>query len=118
VTVRRVAGSRADEVQIAVSDRGRGIDAQDLPHVFEPFYRGRFAIDRQIHGNGLGLSLVKRIADAHGGRVSVRSSSDQGTTFTLHLPALSEAEGPALSEVEGPASPERSREALSPVDGS
>jgi two-component system, OmpR family, sensor histidine kinase SenX3 len=118
VTVQRVAASRADEVQIAVSDRGRGIDAQDLPHIFEPFYRGRFAIDRQIHGNGLGLSLVKRIADAHGGRVSVRSSSDQGTTFTLHVPALSEAEGPALSDAEAPASPERSREALSQADGS
>ena len=91
VSVRRVAakgGHSADEVQVAVSDRGPGIDPQDLPHIFEPFYRGRSAIDRQIHGNGLGLSLVKRIADAHGGRVTVRSAPDQGTTFTLHLPVL------------------------------
>src|SRR5262245_7375699 len=89
VSVRRVAvkgGHSGDEVQVAVSDRGRGVDSQDLPHIFEPFYRGRSAIDRQIHGNGLGLSLVKRIADAHGGRVTVRSAPDQGTTFTLHLP--------------------------------
>ncbi|HYN10380.1 MAG TPA: HAMP domain-containing sensor histidine kinase [Vicinamibacterales bacterium] len=121
VTVQRVAASRArdaDEVQIAVSDRGRGIDTQDLPHIFEPFYRGRFAIDRQIHGNGLGLSLVKRIAEAHGGRVSVRSSSDQGTTFTLHLPALSEVEAPALSEIEGPALTEVEAPALSETDRS
>ena len=81
-------GARHDnEVQITVSDRGRGIAADDLAHIFEPFYRGRYAIERQIHGNGLGLSLVKRIADAHGGRVGVRSVPGEGTTFTLHLPA-------------------------------
>jgi signal transduction histidine kinase len=120
VTVRRVAAARerdADEVQIAVSDRGRGIDPQDLPHIFEPFYRGRFAIDRQIHGNGLGLSLVKRIAEAHGGRVSVRSSADQGTTFTLHLRALSDVEGPALSGVEGPALSDVEGPALRKAEG-
>jgi len=79
-------GSR-QEVQISVSDRGRGIEADDLPHIFEAFYRGRYAVDRQIHGNGLGLSLVKRIAEAHGGRVTVTSVPGQGATFTLHLPA-------------------------------
>ena len=76
-----------DEVQISVSDRGRGIDAEDLAHIFEPFYRGRYALDRQIHGNGLGLSLVQRIAEAHGGRVTVKSAPGEGTTFTIHLPA-------------------------------
>jgi signal transduction histidine kinase len=76
-----------DEVQISVSDRGRGIDAEDLAHIFEPFYRGRYALDRQIHGNGLGLSLVQRIAEAHGGRVTVKSARGEGTTFTIHLPA-------------------------------
>ena len=77
IAVRRGTAARSKdghEVQIAVSDRGRGIDAQDLPHIFEPFYRGRYALDRQIQGNGLGLSLVKRIAEAHGGRVTVRSA--------------------------------------------
>ncbi len=75
------------EVQIVVSDRGRGIDAEDLAHIFEPFYRGRYATERQIHGNGLGLSLVKRIAEAHGGRVTVKSAPGAGTSFTIHLPA-------------------------------
>jgi two-component system sensor histidine kinase SenX3 len=75
------------EVQIAVSDRGPGIDAEDLAHIFEPFYRGRYATERQIHGNGLGLSLVKRIAEAYGGRVAVKSTPGAGATFTLHLPA-------------------------------
>jgi signal transduction histidine kinase len=58
-----------------------------LPHLFEPFYRGRQAAERQIHGNGLGLSLVKRIAESHGGRVSVKSTPGEGATFVLHLPA-------------------------------
>ena len=80
-------------MQIAVSDRGRGIAAEDLAHIFEPFYRGRYAIERQIHGNGLGLSLVARIAEAHGGRITVTSSPGAGSTFTLHLPAVTAAIG-------------------------
>jgi signal transduction histidine kinase len=100
------AGEKQD-VQISVSDRGRGIDAQDLPHIFEPFYRGRYALDRQIQGNGLGLSLVKRIAEAHGGRVSVRSAPGEGTTFTLHLPALNEALATDPAGADGTELPER-----------
>ena len=54
--------------------------------MFEPFYRGRDAIDRQIRGSGLGLSLVKLTVEAIGGRVSVQSAPGQGSTFTLRLP--------------------------------
>lgn len=85
--------SGRDEVHIAVSDRGRGIDAEDLGRVFEPFYRGRVAVDQQIQGNGLGLSLVQRIAEAHGGRVTVASTPGQGSTFTLQLPVAAELAG-------------------------
>ena len=73
------------KIQVTVSDRGAGIDAKDLPHIFEAFYRGRYAKDRQIHGNGLGLSLVKRIVDAHGGSVSVHSTAS-GAAFTMTFP--------------------------------
>ncbi len=90
VSVTRVRVEARDEVHIAVSDRGRGIDAADLPHVFETFYRGRHAADRQIQGNGLGLSLVSRIAESHGGRVTVASVPQQGATFTIQLPAASD----------------------------
>jgi signal transduction histidine kinase len=76
-----------DEVVIAVSDRGQGIAAEDLPHIFEPFYRGRDVVSRQLHGNGLGLSLVSRIAEAHRGSIAVRSTPGDGATFTLRLPA-------------------------------
>jgi signal transduction histidine kinase len=106
VSVRRTPGPKqTDEIQIAVRDRGPGIDAQDLPHIFEPFYRGRPALDRQVQGNGLGLSLVKRIATAHGGRVSVESTPGAGTTLTLHIPTSIEvdrsADEPVSSDVEG-----------------
>jgi two-component system sensor histidine kinase SenX3 len=93
-------GRPGDEVRIAVSDRGRGIDAADLPHLFEPFYRGQHAADRQIQGNGLGLSLVQRIAEAHGGRVTVSSAPGQGATFTLHLPVAADAD-PVASDAAG-----------------
>ena len=79
-----------DEVHVAVSDRGRGIAAEDLGRVFEPFYRGRHAVDQQIQGYGLGLSLVQRIAEAHGGRVTVVSQPGQGSTFTLQLPVAAD----------------------------
>lgn len=80
-----------DDICVDVADRGQGIAAEDLPHVFEPFYRGREVVSRQIHGNGLGLSLVARIAEAHGGSVTVASSPGAGAVFTLHLPAATAA---------------------------
>ena len=70
-----------------MSDRGRGIDAEDLRTSSSRSTAAATRIERQIHGNGLGLSLVKRIAEAHGGRVTVKSAPGDGTTFTLHLPA-------------------------------
>jgi two-component system sensor histidine kinase SenX3 len=80
------------EVQIGVSDKGMGIAPADLPRVFEPFHRGQATVAAQIHGNGLGLSLVKHILEAHGGRVDVRSVEGEGSSFTLHLPAAVQTE--------------------------
>jgi signal transduction histidine kinase len=70
-----------------VSDRGPGIAPGELAHVFDPFFRGRSAVDTGVQGSGLGLSLVRRIAQAHGGRVTVNSTPGGGATFTLLLPA-------------------------------
>lgn len=79
--------SRPASVTFTVEDRGLGIDAEDRKHIFEPFYRGREAVSRQIQGSGLGLNLVHRIAEAHGGKVTVASEPGKGSTFTLVLPA-------------------------------
>ena len=87
VRAQRVRERRRDEVRITVSDHGPGIPPADLPHIFEPFYRGTDAIERQIHGHGLGLSLVRRIVVAHGGQVTVATRPGAGTSFTITLPA-------------------------------
>ena len=75
------------EVQISVEDRGPGIAPSDQGEIFEPFYRGAAAVDSQIPGSGIGLSLVRSAVEAHRGTVTLVSQPGQGSTFTLHLPA-------------------------------
>jgi signal transduction histidine kinase len=89
------------QVEITVADRGPGIRREDLPHLFKPFFRGRDAAAGGIPGSGLGLSLVRHIAEAHGGRVSVIPGAAGGSVFTLHLPA--EAVAQQVQAVEEPA---------------
>ena len=91
----RIAPADGRMVAIAVSDHGRGIPEQDLPRIFEPFYRGHHAVDGHVHGSGLGLSLVDRIVRQHGGRVQVQTTP-RGTTFTLLVPSAPEATAPAM----------------------
>src|SRR3990172_2294573 len=79
-------GVSGKEIQVSVSDRGIGIGAADLPHIFEPFYRSPSAAAAQIHGTGLGLPLAKSIAEAMKGHLTVTSEPGRGSTFTLHLP--------------------------------
>lgn len=86
VSASRGAGQDDGFVLVSVADRGHGIASDDLAHIFEPFYRGRHAVEQQIRGNGLGLSLVKQLVQAIGGRVSVTSAPGEGSRFTLHLP--------------------------------
>ena len=74
------------EVLIAVSDNGKGIPDDEQTRIFEEFFRGEEATKAQIHGNGIGLSLVKKTMEAHQGRVSVESELNKGSTFTLHFP--------------------------------
>ena len=86
-----ISASAGDgSVVIRVEDRGPGIAARDLPHLFEPFYRGRGA-DR-VRGSGLGLTIVKQIAAVHGGSVAAERRRERGAAFTLRLPARPVAE--------------------------
>lgn len=79
-------GEVADHVRLEVEDTGVGIPAEDLPRVFERFYRVDKARSRDLGGTGLGLAIVKHLAQAQGGEVSVRSEPRRGTTFTVVLP--------------------------------
>jgi signal transduction histidine kinase len=88
--VRISASATARTLRVTVEDRGIGIDQNDRRHIFEPFYRGQEAVTRQIQGSGLGLHLVRRIVEAHGGSVSVQSEVGKGSTFVLELPVASE----------------------------
>ena len=78
-------GKGEPRVQISVSDRGIGIGPEDLPHIFEPFYRSPSVRRSQIHGTGLGLALARQVAESIGGTLTVASQPGRGSTFTLSL---------------------------------
>ena len=77
---------------ITVTDRGSGISAEDLPRIFERFYRADAARNSEMGGHGLGLSIARIIIVAHGGKIRVRSREGEGTTFEILLPASVEKE--------------------------
>lgn len=85
---------KGSEIQIAVEDKGIGMEKTDMLHIFEPFYRSQTVIDAQIHGNGLGLSLAKEGIAAMAGHISLKSKPGMGSTFTVHLPVA--ADPPAV----------------------
>lgn len=81
------ASAGSDGVQIIVRDRGEGITAEDLPFVFDPFFRAdRVRTKKGPGGVGLGLSLVRRIVEAHGGTIALAPAEDRGTRATIRLP--------------------------------
>ncbi len=73
---------------VSVSDTGEGVPAAELPHIFEPLYRGARAEAGGKGGTGLGLAIVRKIADLHGATVSAKSVAGDGTTFTVRFPAI------------------------------
>jgi signal transduction histidine kinase len=83
-----VVGARAreSEVEISVRDTGAGIPAEDIPYVFERFYRADKSRSRATGGAGLGLAIARQLVEAHGGRIWVESTEGQGSTFTFALP--------------------------------
>lgn len=86
-----LSARREDEwIEVRVADRGPGIPPGELRHVFDPFFRGRRAIDDQVHGTGLGLSLVRSAIESFGGEVAARSQPGRETEFLLRLRAAAE----------------------------
>lgn len=80
------ARKQDDKVYISVADTGEGIPAEDLPMIFERFYRVDKSRARATGGSGLGLTIAKRLVEAHGGTIEVKSIKGQGSTFTFNLP--------------------------------
>lgn len=83
-------------VKVSVTDTGIGIKGEDIPRIFDKFYRVKSSDNRQIVGTGLGLSIVKSIVDAHMGTISVESTEGKGTTFSVLLPKAADLAGCAI----------------------
>ena len=99
VSAEATRAGRAEAVRLTVRDRGPGIPSGEESRIFQAFYRGRQALAAGVSGSGLGLSLVQRIMDAHGGTVEVVSTPGAGSAFSLVLPAAT-AEAQRAAAVE------------------
>jgi signal transduction histidine kinase len=89
ILVSTLTSNQIDEdcVGFRVEDTGRGIDKEDLPHLFERFYRGKAGHDSGTPGTGLGLAIVKQVVEHHQGRIGVENASvGHGAVFTIWLP--------------------------------
>jgi two-component system phosphate regulon sensor histidine kinase PhoR len=95
--IRLQAARRGPEIVISVGDNGIGISRDDLPRVFERFYRADKARSRELGGTGLGLAIVKHIAQLHGGRVEAESEPGRGTTVRVFLPTNMPRDGETCS---------------------
>ena len=96
--IRLRAERRGDEIALSVRDFGIGIAKEDLPRIFERFYRVDKGRDRELGGTGLGLAIVKHIAQSHGGRVEAESELGRGTTVRVVLPLKMASDRAAVTE--------------------
>ena len=85
-TITVVLSRMGRDAVLEITDTGVGIPKEDLPHVFDRFYRVDKARSRDTGGTGLGLSIVQQIVRLHAGSVTVQSEPGKGTTFTVQLP--------------------------------
>jgi two-component system heavy metal sensor histidine kinase CusS len=95
VAARRFSGAREDSIRVYVADDGAGIAPEDLPHIFEPFYKGKEALLPEEESSGLGLAIAQDIVVAHGGTLDADSRQGEGSTFMVSLP------GPRPPQPEG-----------------
>src|SRR6266481_4612885 len=97
--IRLEADRAGDQIALSVSDDGIGISQEDLPRIFERFYRADKARGRELGGTGLGLAIVKHIAQLHGGRVEAESQLGHGTTVRVVLPLKMASDRAAVTEL-------------------
>jgi signal transduction histidine kinase len=88
---------RGQELHVSVSDKGMGIDKEDIPFIFDDFYRGKAQGKSSQGGSGLGLAISNRIIKAHHGSIDVESEPGRGSTFTVVLGRGTDKTGPTLS---------------------
>jgi two-component system, OmpR family, sensor histidine kinase SenX3 len=101
LSARAVEADGDQSVQLIVADHGIGIPDVELSQIFEPFYRGSAARAAQIHGNGLGLSLIKNIIAAHRGTIEVKSAPGAGSSFVISLPVTAAVEPNKTATIAG-----------------
>jgi two-component system sensor histidine kinase MtrB len=100
--VRIWVGRRTQDVVVTVADDGEGIPAEDLPHIFERFYRADVHRARTLGGTGLGLAIALENVNLHRGSIDVQSEVGQGSTFTVTLPAIDPKPEPAADQLAEP----------------
>jgi signal transduction histidine kinase len=88
VTAAVIKNGGGPSVEIRIADRGIGIPESEREYIFNPFFRGQRAVKDQIHGTGLGLSLVKKIIEAHGGTVTAQNREEHGAEFIVTIPSV------------------------------
>jgi signal transduction histidine kinase len=91
ITIGASSDASSQMITLYVTDTGSGIAPEDLPFVFEHFYRGDPSRQRSSGGSGIGLAVVKQLVEAHGGRVWVESESGKGSTFYFTMPSIEES---------------------------
>jgi two-component system phosphate regulon sensor histidine kinase PhoR len=103
-TIRATASAVGSEIEVAVSDDGPGIPADQLDHIFDRFTRGEAGLTQRVGGTGLGLAIAKSLVELHGGAIGVSSKEGEGAIFRVVIPALPDreaAEEPAAAAVKG-----------------
>lgn len=80
------------DIEVKIADTGRGIAPEDLPYIFERFYRAEKSRARDFGGTGLGLAIVKQLTELQYGSIQVKSVPGKGTTFTLRFPEAKEGD--------------------------
>lgn len=105
-------GARSDEAFVRVEDTGMGISPDDLPHVFERFYRGVDTVEKRIEGTGLGLAIVKGIVQRHQGQIWVESKVGVGSVFTFTIPRQLKIKDGESADGDSPLHPSKRYEGL------